>query len=46
MTFAGLAACQIGTAFAARIARSLQYGLGLDGRRRPLDLPIVHHGEA
>jgi hemoglobin len=26
---------------AARIARSLQYGLGLDGRRRPLDLPIA-----
>ena len=31
---------------AARIARSLQYGLGLDGRRRPLDLPIARRGDA
>ena len=31
---------------AARIARSLQYGLGLDGCRRPLDLPIARRGEA
>jgi hemoglobin len=30
---------------AARIARSLQYGLGLDGRRRPLDLPVVRGSE-
>jgi hemoglobin len=27
--------------YAARIARSLQYGLGIDARVRPLGLPIV-----
>lgn len=26
---------------AQRIARSLMYGLGIDGRRRPLDLPLI-----
>lgn len=32
---------QVLLAYADRIGRSLKYGLGLDGQRRPLDLPLA-----